>query len=174
MPDGIDFIASTKTTGTVASIVFNTSGLSGYDKFIIKLSARSASASTTQPFFIELNSANPDGVVLYTGSNVTDNTIGDDYYWMPAAQAGAQAFGDGEIEILDPFSTDTIKIVLARGFGGTTQNGATYLWMAGADTTGTGRIDEIKFTASGDIAINTRISLYGIISASGIGSVTTA
>ena len=90
----------------------------------------------------------------YTGLNQTTGAL------IPAASATANSFGASVIDILDAFETTKFKTI--RGLSGYTANTNYVLLRSGLWRNTAATTDLSVYAAGGNLAIGTRISLYGI------------
>lgn len=165
-------LIETQTVGTATSSVVFTSldtYASDYKHLQIRIVGRSTRTEVNSGIAVRFNGDTGTNYVLHglvgSGSSATSfastgrtNTMG---LPMPANNATASAFGAGVVDILDAYSTTKNKTV--RALGGIASNFNEIalnsgLWLNTASLTSMTFID----TTGNNIAVNTRISIYGI------------
>lgn len=162
-----ELIETTILGSTSTSITFNVSGLgSTYKHLQIRFAARGNRSDTSEPLYMRLNSDTSTNYSWHSlqanGSTVSSDASGSFSYMrvgeLSSANASANIFAGGVVDIVDAFSTSKKKTI--RGLGGPSdficlRSGA---WYSTAAVTSITLIpwSGTSFTAA------SRFSIYGI------------
>jgi hypothetical protein len=168
VPSSEYLIESRVLDSTVGSVVFNNldqfAGIYKHLQFIVV--ARKSNADVSGSVNSRINgvtSGYSQHALRATGSVVNSfgesNTIAGFNFYIPAANATANAFGAGVVDILDPFNTTKNTTVRTLG-GGTPSN---FITLASFAFNSTAMVTSYSFEAleNGFVA-GSRFSLYGV------------
>jgi hypothetical protein len=166
--EGGDFelISTTLITTNTSSIVFDVSTFaSTYKHLQIRFVGRSTRADQDSAIDVKFNTTSTTyrGHMLQgNGSTVTSFTVAERWiFGLAAANATANIFGSGVIDILDPFSSS--KNTTVRTLNGIYTGSYNRVWLQSLGWFDTASVNSITLgDAFGSFVAGSRFSLYGI------------
>jgi hypothetical protein len=170
VPGSFELITTTVLNSAQSSIVFDVSPYnSTYKHLQIRYTARSSRSATADNLGVRFNgittnsyshhrlTGDGSNAVPYTATS-TNTMLGDG---TTAANATANAFSAGVIDILDPYSTTKNKVI--KVFSGYTVSGDSFVEIVGGAFYSTDPLESVEIVAlSANLVAGTRMSIYGI------------
>lgn len=162
---------ATTTVGAGGSSSITFSAItSAYTHLQIRYSARTSRVSTSEDINLQINSDTANNYswhLLYgDGANFVVNSAATTFRMLvpsvSSANATANIFGSGIVDILDYTNTNKFKTV--RSLGGSDRNGAGEMMLESGNWRSTSVVSSLTFTpsAGGNFVQYTTFALYGI------------
>lgn len=163
-----DLLESQVLTGSQTAITFSnltTNYASTYQHLQVRFTARSSRASTRSDLTYQINGVSTSSYAVHfllgNGSNVSSASATSYFGYitenLPAANAGANIFCSGVIDLLDPFETTKNKVIRTSVGTDVSIQLVSGLLQDTTSTTSFALVDRL-----GQLVSGTRVSLYGI------------